>query len=153
MYAPIDLQTPLVAQWIGILLAVAGLAVVAHGLWRRKRYRAHLDDEDARYAGPDRLRDAVRETVAGAGVLVIGVAAIVYSVFGNQAWQDAVQDNVAAKYGVESVQGKEWRGNALNADVTMPDGTVHQDVLITFEDSGEPQISRDLTQPPEQPEE
>jgi hypothetical protein len=51
------------------------------------------------------------QTVTGAGVLEIGVAAIVYSVFGNQAWQD---------------------------------------VLITFEDSGEPQITRDLTQPPEQ---
>ena len=30
----------------------------------------------------------------------------------------------------------------------MPDGTVHRDVLITFAESGEPQISRDLTEAP-----
>jgi hypothetical protein len=43
------------------------------------------------------------------------------------------------------VEDKGWRGNALMADLTMPDGTVHQDVLVTFEDSGEPNISRDLS--------
>ncbi|GAA4772352.1 hypothetical protein [Citricoccus nitrophenolicus] len=149
MYAPIDLQTPLVAQGMGILLAIIGAAVLAHGLWRRKRYRTHADDQDARYAGPDRARDATREIMAGIGVLILGVAALVFAAFESQASDRAIQDNVTAKYGVESVLGKEWRGNALNADVTMPDGTVHQDVLITFEESGEPQISRDLTEAPE----
>lgn len=149
MYEPIDLQTSLVAQGMGVLLAIIGLAVVAHGLWRRKRYRAHLDDQDARYAGPDRLKDATREIVAGAVVLFLGAAALVFAVFESQASNQAVQDNVAAKYGVESVVGKEWIGNALRSDVTMPDGSVHHDVLITFEESGEPQISRDLTQTPE----
>lgn len=149
MYAPIDLQTQIVAQGMGVLLAIIGVAVLAHGVWRRRRYRAHLDDQDARYAGPDRVRDATREIVAGAGVLLLGVAALVFAAFEAQASDRAIQDNVAAKYGVESVVGKEWRGNALNADVTMPDGSVHRDVLITFEDSGEPQISRDLTEAPE----
>ena len=41
MYAPIDLQTPLVTQWVGTLVAIVGLAVLTHGLWRRKRYQAH----------------------------------------------------------------------------------------------------------------
>jgi hypothetical protein len=148
MYEPIDLQTPLVAQWTGILLVVVGLAVIAHGMWRRKRYQGHLDDEDSRYAGPDRVKDSFREILAGAGVFIIGAGAIAYSVFGEQSWQRNVQDNVAAKYGVESVEPKQWRGNALEADVTMPDGTVHHDVLIVFEGSGEPQISRDLTEQP-----
>jgi hypothetical protein len=148
MYEPIDLQTPLVVQWTGILLVAVGLAVVAHGLWRRKRYEGHLDDEDARYAGPDRIKDAFREILAGAGLLAIGVAAITYAAFGEQASQQHIQDNVAAKYGVESVEPIQWRGNALEADLTMPDGSVHRDVLIVFEDSGEPQISRDLTKQP-----
>ncbi|QCU79678.1 hypothetical protein E7744_15270 (plasmid) [Citricoccus sp. SGAir0253] len=145
MYAPIDLQTPLVTQWVGTLLAIAGLAVLAHGWWRRKRYQAHWDDEDARYAGPGRMKDAVREVIAGAGVLVIGLGAIGYSIYGDITSQNNIQENVATKYGAESVEDKGWRGNALRADVTMPDGTVHQDVLIIFEDSGEPQIKRDLT--------
>lgn len=144
MYAPIDLQTPLVTQWIGTLVTIAGLAVLAHGLWRRKRYQAHLDDEDARYAGPDRIKDAVREVFAGAGILVLGLATLAYSIYGHFASQSNIQENVATKYGVESVEDKGWRGNALRADITMPDGTVHQDVLIIFEDSGEPQINRDL---------
>ena len=148
MYTPIDLQTSLVAQGMGVLLAIIGLAVLAHGMWRRRRYRAHLDDQDARYAGPDRVRDATREIVAGAGVLLLGVAALVFAAFESRASDQAIQDNVSAKYGVESVVGKEWRGNALNADVTTPDGTVHHDVLITFAESGEPQISRDLTEAP-----
>ncbi|WP_413544448.1 hypothetical protein [Citricoccus nitrophenolicus] len=145
MYAPIDLQTSYVTQWIGTLLAIAGLAVLAHGLWRRKRYQTHLDDEDARYAGPGRLKDAVREGFAGAGILVIGLTALAYAVYGDITTQTNIQENVAKKYGVESVEDKGWRGNALRADVTMPDGTVHQDVLIIFEDSGEPQINRDLS--------
>ncbi|MEW1980792.1 hypothetical protein AB0333_07660 [Citricoccus sp. NPDC079358] len=145
MYAPIDLQTPLVTQWIGTLLAIAGLAVLAHGIWRRKRYLAHLDDEDARYAGPDRIKDAFREVFAGAGILVLGLATLAYSIYGHIASQTNIQENVANKYGVESVEDKGWRGNALMADLTMPDGTVHQDVLVTFEDSGEPNISRDLS--------
>lgn len=150
MYAPIDLQTYYVAQWIGTLMAIAGLAVFAHGMWRRKRYQAHLDDEDTRYAGPDRAKDAVREVFAGSGVLVLGLAALAYSIYGDIATQNNIQENVAKKYGVESVEDKAWRGNALLADVTMPDGSVHRDVLITFEDSGEPQISRDLTETPGQ---
>lgn len=148
MYAPIDLQTSLVAQGMGVLLAIIGLAVVAHGMWRRKRYRAHLDEQDARYAGPDRFKDATREIVAGAALLALGVASMVFAAFETNASNQAVQDNVAAKYGVESVVGKEWIGNALKADVTMPDGSVHQDVLITFESSGEPEIARDLTETP-----
>ncbi len=147
MYAPIDLQTPLVTQWVGTLVAIVGLAVLAHGLWRRKRYQAHLDDEDARFAGPDRTKDAVREVFAGAGALVIGLAAVAYAVYGDITSQNNIQENVAKKYGVESVEDKGWRGNALRADVTMPDGTVHRDVQIIFEDSGEPQISRDLSGP------
>ena len=147
MYAPIDLQTPLVTQWTGTLLAIVGLAVLAHGVWRRKRYQAHLDDEDARYAGPDRVKDAVRETFAGAGVLFLGLALLAYAIYGDITSKNNIQDNVAKKYGVESVEDKGWRGNALRADVTMPDGTVHRDVQIIFEDSGEPQISRDLSGP------
>ncbi len=148
MYAPIDLQTPLVAQWIGILMAVAGAAVMAHGLWRRKRYRLHLDDQDARYAGPDRMRDSMREILAGAGVLVIGLVGISYAVFGSSQANVRIADNLRQKYGVESVHQEKWQGNALIADLAMPDGTVHQDVVIIFEDSGEPRISRDLTAPP-----
>lgn len=81
-------------------------------------------------------------------VLFLGAAALVFAVFESQAANQAVQDNVAAKYGAESVVGKEWIGNALQADVTMPDGSVHRDVLITFEDTGEPQISGDLAEAP-----
>lgn len=145
MYAPIDLQTYYVTQWIGTLLAIVGLAVLAHGMWLRKRYQAHLDEEDARYAGPGRVKDAGREVFAGAGILVIGLAALAYAIYGDITTQTNIQENVAKKYGVESVEDKGWRGNALRADVTMPDGTVHQDVLIIFEDSGEPQINRDLS--------
>lgn len=150
MYAPIDLQTPFVAQWTGIILAVAGLAVIAHGAWRRRRYRLHLDDEDARYAGPDRLRDSMREIVAGAGVLVIGLVAISYAVVSSSQATVRVVENVQSKYGVESVDQGIWQGNALIADLTMPDGTVHEDVVILFEESGEPQISRDLSNRPAQ---
>lgn len=152
MYTPLDLQTSLVSQGLGWLLAILGIAVLAHGLWRRRRYVAHLDAEDSRYAGPDRVRDAVRETVAGTVVLLVGIAALVFAVVETRATDQAIQDNVAAKYGVESVEGRQWIGNALEADVTMPDGTVHRDVLITFADSGEPEIGRDLTETPEQPE-
>lgn len=147
MYAPIDLQTPLVAQWIGILMVVAGAAVMAHGLWRRKRYRLHLDDQDARYAGPDRMRDSMREILAAAGVLVIGLVGIGYAVYGSSQANVRIADNLRQKYGVETVHQENWQGNALVADLTMPDGTVHEDVVIIFEDSGEPQISRDLTAP------
>ncbi|MFC7402087.1 hypothetical protein [Citricoccus sp. GCM10030269] len=150
MYRPIDLQSPLVAQWTGILLLVAGLAVIAHGMWRRRRYQQHRDLEDARYAGPDRLKDSVREILAGVGVAVIGLGAVAYAIFGTLNREEAIQDNVAQKYGVESVDGKQWEGNGLRADVTMPDGTVHQDVLITFEESGEPEISGDLNGNPGQ---
>jgi hypothetical protein len=147
MYAPIDLQTPFVAQWTGIVLLVAGAAVMAHGLWRRKRYRLHLDDEDARYAGPDRMRDSMREILAGAGVLVIGLVAISYAVYGNSQANLRIAENVREKYGVQSVHQERWQGNALIADLTMPDGTVHQDVVVIFGESGEPQIKRDLTAP------
>ncbi|QCU78794.1 hypothetical protein E7744_12075 [Citricoccus sp. SGAir0253] len=147
MYAPIDLQTPLVAQWTGILLVVAGAAVIAHGLWRRRRYQRHFDDQDARYAGPDRLRDSLREVVAGAGVLVIGAVALSYAAFGSAQANERITRNVQEKYGVQSVQQERWQGNALVADLTMPDGTVHRDVTIVFEPSGEPRISRDLSSP------
>jgi hypothetical protein len=147
MYAPIDLQTPFVAQWTGIVLLVAGAAVMAHGLWRRKRYRLHLDDEDARYAGPDRMRDSMREILAGAGVLLIGLVAISYAVYGNSQANLRIAENVREKYGVQSVHQERWQGNALIADLTMPDGTVHQDVVVIFGESGEPQIKRDLTAP------
>ncbi len=149
MYAPIDLQTSLVSQGLGWLLGIIGVAVVAHGVWRRRRYLAHLDAEDSRYAGPDRVRDSVREIVAGSAVLLVGIAALGFAVFETQARDRAIQDNVAAKYGVESVEGRQWVGNALKADLTMPDGTVHRDVQITFADSGEPEITRDLTEAPE----
>lgn len=147
MYAPIDLQTPLVAQWIGILLLVAGAAVMAHGLWRRRRYRLHLDDQDSRYAGPDRLRDSMREILAAAGVLVIGLVGVGYALVGTSQANQNIVENLRAKYGVESVHQDQWQGNALRADLTMPDGTVHEDVLVFFEDSGEPRISQDLSAP------
>lgn len=148
-YGAVDFQAPVVTLWVVGLLLVIAVGTLGHAGWRRSSH-VRFARRTGRNTDPQLLRDTRIEQWTGYVCLGVAVVLAGFSALG--AWQthQNVRSNLAAKYGVESVQGKEWRGNALNADVTMPDGTVHQDVLITFEDSGEPQITRDLTQPPEQ---
>lgn len=146
MYEPLDLQTPNAALWIAVLFSVIGLAVVGHALWRRKRYRTGVD-QDSRYAGPDRDQDAGRERIAGFVMLGIALAAGVYAFWGMNEIQRVMDANLKTKYGVESVEGKGWRGNALLTDLTMPDGTVHEDVTVHFADSGEPDVRGGVLEP------
>lgn len=148
MYEPLNLQLTEAAFWVTGLFLLAGLAVVAHSLWRRRRYRSGADMEDTRYAGPDRGLDAGRELFAGVGLLVIAVGAGIFGFWQQNQQHEIITQNVAQKYGVEEVEGQGWRGNALVADITMPDGTVHEDVTILFADSGEPEISGGLPAAP-----
>lgn len=150
MYEPLNLQLPNGALWIGIFLTVVGLAVIAHALWRRGRYRkaeATGVEPDARYAGPDRIVDAGRQVIAGVVVGALGVASIVLGVVARNDLESSIDQNMAQKYGTEEVVGQGWQGNALIADVTMPDGTVYEDVLIRFGDDGEPTVSEDALTP------
>lgn len=146
MYESLDLQTPNAALWIAVLFTVLGLAVVGHALWRRKRYRTGVD-QDSRYAGPDRDQDAGRERLAGIAMLLIAAVAGAYAIWGMGQIQRVMDANLNTKYGVESVKGKGWRGNALLTDLTMPDGTVHQDVTVHFAESGEPDVSGGVLEP------
>lgn len=146
MYESLDLQTPNAALWIAVLFTVLGLAVVGHALWRRKRYRTGVD-QDSRYAGPDRDQDAGRERLAGIAMLVIAAVAGAYAIWGMGQIQRVMDANLNTKYGVESVKGKGWRGNALLTDLTMPDGTVHQDVTVHFAESGEPDVRGGVLEP------
>lgn len=146
MYESLDLQTPNAALWIAVLFTVLGLAVVGHALWRRKRYRTGVD-QDSRYAGPDRDQDAGRERLAGIAMLLIAAVAGAYAIWGMGQIQRVMDANLNTKYGVESVKGKGWRGNALLTDLTMPDGTVHQDVTVHFAESGEPDVRGGVLEP------
>lgn len=146
MYESLDLQTPNAALWITVLFTVLGLAVVGHALWRRKRYRTGVD-QDSRYAGPDRDQDAGRERLAGIAMLLIAAVAGAYAIWGMGQIQRVMDANLNTKYGVESVKGKGWRGNALLTDLTMPDGTVHQDVTVHFAESGEPDVRGGVLEP------
>lgn len=146
MYESLDLQTPNAALWIAVLFTVLGLAVLGHALWRRKRYRTGVD-QDSRYAGPDRDQDAGRERLAGIAMLLIAAVAGAYAIWGMGQIQRVMDANLNTKYGVESVKGKGWRGNALLTDLTMPDGTVHQDVTVHFAESGEPDVRGGVLEP------
>lgn len=146
MYESLDLQTPQAALWIAVLFTVLGLAVVGHALWRRKRYRTGVD-QDSRYAGPDRDQDAGRERLASIAMLVIAALSGAYAIWGMGQIQRVMDANLNTKYGVESVTGKGWRGNALLTDLTMPDGTVHRDVTVHFADSGEPDVRGGVLEP------
>ncbi|WP_277245158.1 hypothetical protein [Micrococcus terreus] len=146
MYESLDLQTPNAALWIGLLFLLIGAAVVGHAVWRRKRYRSGVD-QDSRYAGPDRDVDAGRERIAGIVMVVLGAVSLGYAIWGMNHGQDVMTQNLNTKYGVESVEDKGWRGNALLADLTMPDGTVHQDVTVLFGESGEPDVRGGVLEP------
>lgn len=152
MYEPLDAQSPQAALWIGMILSLAAIIVVIHARWRINRYQRmaeHHDERyegaDARYEGADRGMDAKRETFAGLAILVIAVGAFVYSIYGYNHLDTVINDNVQEKYDVEHVESDGWIGNVVVAEVTTPDGTVHDDVRIYFDpDTGEPEITTEV---------
>lgn len=150
MYEPLDLQTMQIGFWATFLFVTAGIVVLLHARWRKRRYErleaggaaaGYEGGEDSRYEGADRGLDARRESWAGAGLLLLGIIAGAYSVYAVIHQENVIDQNVSAKYGTEDVSGDGWSGNALNSNVTMPDGTVYEDVLISFDpETGEPTI-------------
>lgn len=161
MYEPLDLQTTQVTLWAAVLFLAAGVVVLLHSRWRQRRYvrldatggMGAEDGEDTRYEGADRGFDARREMYAALAMIALGVVAGVFSYVTVNHLEETVDQNVSIKYGTEDVQGNGWRGNALNATVVMPDGTVYEEVLIAFDpQTGEPTIMGDhpgLTEPEE----
>lgn len=146
MYEPLDLQTPNAALWIGILFLILGLAVVGHAIWRHRRYVSG-EDQDVRYDGPAGDRDAKRERIAGAVMITVALISLGYGIWGTNHGTAVMQQNLQTKYGIESAEGKGWTGNALTADLTMPDGTVHRDVTVIFDSSGEPDVRGGVLEP------
>lgn len=152
MYEPLDLQTPQLALWLGIIFVVAALAILFHARWRQKRRERELTNRGALYEGRDsrvEAEDAVfdtkREGYAGLGVMIAGAAMIVFSVFYNIGELEKLEKNVQTKYEmIDDVDGHQWRGHVLESTVTTTDGQRYEGVRIRFDpNTGEPTIIGD----------
>ncbi|MDN6351056.1 MAG: hypothetical protein L0J69_05185, partial [Yaniella sp.] len=71
MFEPLDLQTPQLAVGLGFVFAIAGAAILAHALWRKRRLKAWGEGESRRFEGtdsrgerPDAPKDVRIETIA-----------------------------------------------------------------------------------------
>lgn len=160
MFEPLDLQSPQLAQWLGIIFVIVGGAVMTHARWRQKRAereaagQEHLyEGRDSRAQTPDSGIDARFEGLAGLLILALGAAGVVYSAVASSQQIERITSNVQQKYDVEEVEGQKWYGNTLESTVELTDGTVYEGVRITFDPAtGEPEISGDwpgLTEPKE----
>jgi len=148
MFEPLDLQTPQLAVGIGFVFAIAGAAILAHALWRKRRLKAWDEGESKRFEGtdsrgerPDAPRDVRIETIAAVVALVLGVGGIGYGMVGQVHQNNLVESNTIAKYPeIERVVPEQWRGNLLEAQVTTTDGE-QLELRIAFDpDTGEPSI-------------
>ncbi|AXR74113.1 hypothetical protein DCC27_007180 [Auritidibacter sp. NML130574] len=150
MYETLDLQSGNLLIGLGVILAIAGLAVSAHAAWRKRRYRAidtgktmAFEGADARVEGPEGRIDARFETWAGLGLVVIGAALLIWGLVTNANTNRVITNNVTTKYPeVVEVEPNRWIGYALDATLVYEDGREESGVRIIFDEhTGEPHIS------------
>ena len=147
MFEPLDLQTPQLAVGLGFVFAIAGAAILAHATWRARRMKAWASGEAGRFEGTDSRgeradapRDVRIETIAGFAAMFLGVAAIIYGMVSQNHQHDVLESNVIAKYPeVQDVEVEQWRGNLLEAEVTV-DGEQQYMRIVFDPDTGEPTI-------------
>jgi hypothetical protein len=145
-YGAVDFQAPVVTLWVVGLLLVIAVGTLGHAGWRRSSH-VRFARRTGRNTDPQLLRDTRIEQWTGYVCLGVAVVLAGFSALG--AWQthQNVRSNLAAKYGVVSVENARWNGGFLMADLRMPDGTVRQDTEVYFEADGEPLIGDDLFTP------
>ncbi|MEH0059262.1 MULTISPECIES: aldo/keto reductase [Auritidibacter] len=150
MYETLDLQSGNLLIGLGVILAIAGLAVSAHAAWRKRRYRAidtgktmAFEGADARVEGPEGRIDARFETWAGLGLVVIGAGLLIWGLVTNANTNRVITNNVTTKYPeVVEVEPNRWIGYALDATLVYEDGREESGVRIIFDEhTGEPHIS------------
>lgn len=158
MFEPLDLQTPQLAVGIGFVFAIAGAAILAHAVWRRRRLKAWSEGESGRFEGtdsrgerPDAPRDVRIETIAGFIALALGVGGIIYGMVGQVHQNNVLESNTIAKYPeIEQVVPEQWRGNLLEAEVTTTEGE-QLEMRISFDPTtGEPTIQGEHSELSEQ---
>lgn len=148
MFEPLNLQTPQLVVGLGFVFAIAGVAILAHAVWRKRRLQAWEAGESRRFEGTDTRgeradapRDVRIETIAGLVALFLGTAGIIYGMVGQTQQNNLLESNTIAKYPqVEQVVPERWRGNLLEAEVTTTDGQTLEVRILFDPDTGEPTI-------------
>lgn len=142
----VDLTTPWVAYWVGLLALVVGVGLVGGGLWRERRHR-RFSAATARNVDLRLVEDARRQRLVGWIALGAAAVAVAAGAWLHVAGLSALRDNLAAKYGATAVEDVRQSGQGVVADLTLPDGTVEQDAYIDVAVTGEPAYGADLLEP------
>ncbi|MFC0582019.1 hypothetical protein [Micrococcoides hystricis] len=115
---------------MALALAVIGLALGAHGLYRRRKY---WRKREVHQTWPEQRDIRLELSIAGS-LFILGLLTPLLSLFLYNKSMENLTHNIEQYYEAQDVELRDWNGSWARADLTLADGTRFEDVQVRYDD-------------------
>lgn len=135
-FAEVDFVTPLLYLGIALIFLFICIPTLLHGLVRRRKFGTLVTGYQT-YS----LRSSIRiELIVSALAGVLTIVCLLIGATGYFKAMNHLESNIQLQYNPTNLELGYWNGSWATADLTLPDGTTFEDVVVEVQGVGEPFI-------------